>query len=63
MHEQGLHLSFDKVLLDLDRVNTKIGLISLMRAFAMLCDTSYTTCMSKSSGVLLNIFAKACRNV
>ena len=29
------------------------------RALAMLCDTSYTTCMSRSSGVLLNILANA----
>jgi hypothetical protein len=43
------------------RRNTREGHAASMcaRAFAMLCDTSYTTCMSRSSGVLLNIFANA----
>ena len=31
-------------------------------AFAMLWDTSYTTCMSRSSGVAWKILAKACRH-
>lgn len=32
---------------------------SKSHAFAMLCDTSYTTCMSRSSGVHVNILANA----
>lgn len=69
MDQERAHAAVDDMLLDLRRRRVRRNIARVARcvtrgaaarALAMLCDTSYTTCMSRSSGVHVNILANAC---